>query len=242
MSPNILGHRQTEDRQHVGREMSTKDEILAFLGELFHQGEQVEQLLSLVGPHSTEYEDGIAHKKLHEWSARLSTLEPILGEAIKPWRFSLRPEKRLDEDLDIVRAKLGAVKAIKEAVAIGLLVKIEDRVLAEAMDDLLEQADHLLEKKYSLAAGVLGRAVLEEHLRKGCSRKGCVPMVPKPTISDYNQALYKAGHLDKLAMKKADTLATAGNHCAHNADPPLTPQQVETLLRDVREFVTQHTC
>ena len=56
---------------------------------------------------------------------------------------------------------------------------------AEAFESLLEQADYLLSEGYFLAAGVLGRAVLEEHLRKWCDLKAYSPAKQRPTINDF---------------------------------------------------------
>jgi hypothetical protein len=124
-------------------------------------------------------------------------------------------------------------------VARGLLVAVEDLVRAEAFESLLEQADYLLASGYALAAGVLGRAVLEEHLRKWCEVKGCRPAKDKPTINDYNSELYKAKHLNLSQMKHVESLAAVGNEAAHNK-PTLTADGVERLLRDVRELLAKH--
>ncbi len=83
----------------------------------------------------------------------------------------------------------------------------------------MEQAEHLLDKGYSLAASVLGRAVLEEHLRKLCDRHGCLP-ANRLTINDLSQALYKGQHLDKIGMQQVTAMAAVANDCAHAKSPP----------------------
>lgn len=203
--------------------MRTKADILAFLDELIEQGQKVADYPAL--------------ETLSFWNGRLLILKSLLGQALDPWSEAL-DRRSYGHEHDAVFGRLGAVKAIREAVDKGLLASIEDRALAEAMDDLLEQADYPIQKGYCLAAGVLGRAVLEEHLRKGCDRNSCLP-TGRPTLSDLCQALYKGRHLDKLGMKRVDALTSVGNHCAHNVQPTLAPPQVETFLRDVREFVTR---
>lgn len=221
--------------------MSKRDKIVEFLGEVASQGYSLERRMyyhRLTPSRGSAEDERSLHAELKAWEARITTLEPALGPAIKPWAGQLAGTGTYD--IDSIRSKVGALTAIKEAIERDLLVKIEDWVLAEAMDDLLDQADHLLKKKYSLAAGVLGRAVLEEHLRKGCDRKGCIPP-GRPTLNDLNLALYNGHHYDKLVMKKVDALTSVGNYCAHNEQPPLAPDKIEPFLRDVREFVTQHT-
>jgi hypothetical protein len=41
-------------------------------------------------------------------------------------------------------------------------------------------------------------------------------------------------------MKQADSLASSGNHCAHNLQPPLPASDVEKLLADVGDFLVRH--
>jgi hypothetical protein len=109
--------------------------------------------------------------------------------------------------------------------------------MAEAFDDLLEQAEHLLSEGYFLAAGVLGRAVLEEHLRKWFHHAGCAFSKPKPVMSDFYMELYKANHINKLVLKQIESMAAVGNSAAHN-DPSLKPQDVLRFLPELRGFLT----
>ncbi len=138
----------------------------------------------------------------------------------------------------VATSHLGSLKSLLEAVQDDLLSAVEDLIAADAFGSLLEQAEFLLTKTYLLASGVLCRAVLEEHLRLLCDRHGCLP-AGRPTINDLNQALYKNGHLDKLAMQQVTAMATAGNHCAHNERPPLTQADVEKLHREVTDFLVR---
>ncbi len=81
--------------------------------------------------------------------------------------------------------------------------------------------------------------MLEEHLRKWCDRAGCAPSKPSPTLADYNMELYKANHLDKIAMKHVDAMTAIGNDTAHNAST-LKREDVDRLLREVRNLLQQH--
>jgi hypothetical protein len=55
-----------------------------------------------------------------------------------------------------------------------------------------------------------------------------------------NQALYKGGYLDKLAMQNVTAMMTAGNHCAHNVQPPLSKPDVQKLHRDLTDFLVRN--
>lgn len=134
---------------------------------------------------------------------------------------------------------MGSLESLKHAIQNDLLTRVEDLVSADAFGSLLEQADELISKGFVVAAGVLGRAVLEEHLRKLCNHHGCLPATNRPTINDLNQSLYKTGQIDKLGMQTVTAMATIGNDCAHNTTHH-TSQDVGKFLNDVRDFMVRH--
>jgi hypothetical protein len=160
----------------------------------------------------------------------------MLGTAGQAWADSFNREISF---LGTAMFMQGAVQGMKKAIERGMLVNVEDLVLAETFDDLLEQGDYLLDHGYFLAAGVLGRAVLEEHLRKWCDRSGCAPTISKPTIEHFKTSLYTANHLDKISMKHVEAMAAIGNDAAH-ANAGLKADDVERLLHDVRAFLTSN--
>jgi hypothetical protein len=116
------------------------------------------------------------------------------------------------------------------------LQTITQLVKAETLADLLDQAEHLYESGYHLAAGVIGRAVLEEHLRTTCFNLNCSPTKKRPTINDFNQALDGIQYYSKIKMKQVDTLEAIGNDAAHN-NPEMDSSDVKTLLTDLPEII-----
>lgn len=170
------------------------------------------------------------------WSSRCAHLAVLLEGYAEPWAAVLKAQISGSQDM---RRLIGALEAIRIQLDAGLLVSMQDLITADIFDDLLEQAVHLHENGFFLAAGVLGRAVLEEHLQSWCARADCTPEKPRPTINDYNTALYKDHRLDKITMKHVDALAAIGNDAAHN-EHDLTADSVERLLREVREFLVKH--
>jgi hypothetical protein len=172
----------------------------------------------------------------YKWHAGIDNLMRMLGKLGENWNKSLAESGNTST---LVKKKLGTLQGIRAAVDANLLVTAEDLIRAELFDDLLEQADYLLAQNYSLAGGVLGRAVLEEHLRQWCIRAGCAIAKSKPTIADFTQALYKATALNILDMKHIEAMAAVGNEAAHNA-PTLKREDVEHLLRDLHEFLEKN--
>lgn len=174
---------------------------------------------------------------LNKWTIGCRSLVLKIGEPARAWieEFS----KPQHESYAAAANFFGKLQALKEAIDDDLLTRVEDLITADAFGSLLEQSNELFDKKFTLAAGVLGRAVLEEHLRKLCDRHQCLP-TNRPTIGDLNQALYAGKHLDKLAMQQVTAMATAGNHCAHNVQPELSGADVRKFLDDVQGFLVRN--
>jgi hypothetical protein len=167
--------------------------------------------------------------------AKCSLLSSMLPQHSNPWRDQLESEM---SSLGSNAVKtLAALKAIQEVVDAGFLFRLEDFVFAEAFSDLLDQADYLNEQGYVLAAGVLGRAVLEERLKRLCVANGCSPDKTRPTINDFNTQLYTTTVYDKSMFKHVDAIAAVGNDAAHGET--VEKPDIERLLRDVRDFLTR---
>ena len=169
-----------------------------------------------------------------QWRSRCRLLLSLLGPHGKPWEPVLEP--MVENELGSAMSTQGALKAIRQSLDEGLLVRFEDLVLAEAFSDLYEQADYLFLQGYLLAAGVIARAVLEERLRRLCAAHQCVPTRDRPTLGDYNTALYKHNSYDKITYKHVDSIAVVGNDAAHNK-PDLKPEDVRRLLDGVQSFL-----
>jgi hypothetical protein len=173
----------------------------------------------------------------HKWRTGCQNFARRFGDRAKVWADAFSGSG--PNYLVVATSLLGALRSLKEAIDSDMLSSVETLVFAEAFDDLLEQSAELLEKGYYIASGVLCRAVLESHLRKLCDHNGCASS-GRATIEPLKQALVKAGHLDKIAARAVEMMSTAGNHCAHAEQPPLTDADVRKLIDDVRHFLLRH--
>ena len=106
-----------------------------------------------------------------QWRSRCRLLLSMLGPHGKPWEPMLEP--MVENGLGMAMSTQGSLKAIRQSLAEGLLVRFEDLVLAKAFSDLYEQADYLFRQGYFLAAAVIARAVLEERLPRLCATHQC---------------------------------------------------------------------
>jgi hypothetical protein len=198
-----------------------KEEILSICDDLICEGEN---LLNMINANKSYIE------RVYEWWAGINTLKHILGHNT-PWSDILNQQPEVSDPI-FVNEFLGTIKGIRYSIDNNYLDNFKDIVLEETNLDLIEQAEELLNKKYFLAAGVIFRAVLEEHLRNICRKKKIIIGKTKPSISDFNQALYKAEHYSKTRMKQIDTLASIGNNAAHNS-PELTNEDVKFFSREL---------
>ena len=166
---------------------------------------------------------------MHRWWGKVKSFGHQLGTAAKPWSntFDTEPERNTHA---FVMRNQGILEAIKHELENDHLASYTQIVRAETLGDLHDQAEHLIGKGYYLAAAVIGRAILEEHLRNTCDVLGCAPA--KATLNDFNMALYGVEHYKKTKMKQLDALASIGNDAAHNK-PELTKENAAKLISDL---------
>ncbi len=167
----------------------------------------------------------------YKWWGKVKSFGYQLGNAAKPWQGMFSTDQEPNR-LAFVQIVLGTLEAIRHELENDYLETFTQLVKAETLADLLDQAEHLFENGYHLAAGVIGRTVLEEHLRTACDTLSCNLQKKRPTISDFNHALYGIQHYSKIKMKQIDVLASVGNDAAHN-NPKLDSADVRKMLTDL---------
>lgn len=200
--------------------MKTREELVSFVSSLILDGQEVESGRISVDRGLAEYEIFVDLRKFSEWQSSCRLLIYNLRSFGEPWRHVLGSDT-VANSLANAQQMLGALRSIAANLQAGRLVKIEELVNANTFANLIEQAEHLLDKNYHIAAGVLFRAVLEENLRNLCDREGCMPSKNKPTLGDYNSELYGAKFYNKITMKNVDAMAAIGNAAAHNENPSI---------------------
>jgi hypothetical protein len=169
------------------------------------------------------------------WQAGCKNLMRLLADCAEPWNDAFDG----DNSASNATRMLGTLEAIEHAISGGLLLSVEDIVRAESFNSLLDQADFLHAQGFVLAAGVLARAVLEEHLRAWAANSSLSIPKPKSTLNDFKDALYKDKKVSLSVAKHIEAMAAVGNDAAHNK-PELTKEAVTRMLRDVREFIGKY--
>jgi hypothetical protein len=196
--------------------MNTKDKIEQLLVGLIEEGTAVLKTKWQPGGNWASgpptYVDLAAFAR---WRARCKLLAALLGRPGKCWETELTAD--WNNKIESAVKTQSTLEAIKVSASEGLLLEVQDLILADAFANLVEQAEYLLNHGYFLASGVLLRAVLEERLRRLGDANSLKPSKSRPTLNDYNTELYKASVYDKITFKEIEALAAIGNDAAHNA-------------------------
>ncbi len=137
--------------------------------------------------------------------------------------------------------------ALKSDISMGFLISISELVNAEIFSDFLEMAEHLLEENYKDPAAVIIGSVLEEHVRKLCTKSGIPIEVPDSRgvlrtkkADSLNSELASASVYNKLDQKNVTAWLDLRNKAAHGQYTEYTKEQVDLLLQSVRDFITRH--
>jgi hypothetical protein len=205
---------------------------------LIAEGHQVTATVFDAGKRGVTYmggrPTGVDLQRFSRWQAGCKNLMRLLGACAESWKETFDGN---NSEANATRM-LGTLEAIEHAISNGLLVNVEDIVRAESFNNLLDQADFLYQQGFFLAAGVLARAVLEEHLRSWATSSSLSLSKPKPAL-DFKDALYKAQKFSMSVLKHIEAMAAVGNDGAHNK-PELTSDAVARMLRDVHEFIGKY--
>jgi hypothetical protein len=185
---------------------------------------------------------------------RLAGIVSMLSIAI--YRYAM-PGSTFRDECDAVRKECGSgghhlswpvlagiLLALRDAYQNGYLEEVHELIHADVFTDFLEMAQHLLEEGYKDPSAVLVGGVLEEHLRKLCTKNGIA--ITNPTDSKARKAdglnndLAKAGAYDKLAQKNVTAWLDLRNKAAHAEYNTYDANQVDYRLRGLRDFLTRY--
>lgn len=217
----------------------TDDLLLKEVRRLIAEGKEVTSTRFDAGMSGVSYLGGrpvgVDLLAFTRWQGGCKNLMRMLGPFGSPWTEAFNGNNRASNATKM----LGTLEAIEQAITSNLLRSVEDMVRAESFVSLLDQAEFLHQQGFFLAAGVLGRAVLEEHLRTWVANLSLPIAKSRPTLNDFKEALYKDKKFSLSVMKHIEAMAAVGNDAAHNKQQ-LTVDVAARLLRDIREFLGKY--
>lgn len=136
---------------------------------------------------------------------------------------------------DVLERLRAIVLAAKEDYEGGYLSSIRNLIHSEVFDTELEQADELLSGGYYTAAAVVAGVVLETTLRQMCEDQH----IAAGKLDKMNADLAKAGAFNRLVQKRITAWADIRNSAAHGKIDQYTDEDVSSMIRDVRRFVSE---
>jgi len=184
----------------------------------------------------------VSYEMANQWGINcLHLLRRVFGEDSDHYkRFNEKfPDFPKSRNYHTIKQVLGILKAAKDDFENGYLFETLTLIQAEVFDDLLEQAEHLLNNGYYQPAAVIAGAVLEDGLRKLCQRRNII-LSAKPTIDPMNVALAKDGAYNSLVQKRVTMLADLRNKAAHGKFSEFNEDDVKDMLTQVRSFMETH--
>lgn len=119
----------------------------------------------------------------------------------------------------------------------SILVNIKAVLQAQLFDDELSTANELLKKSHLRAAGAVAGVVIERHLGQVAAAHSITMHKKEPTISDFNDALKKAGLFDVPNWRFVQRLGDIRNLCVHSKEREPTTDEVEELNRGAEKII-----
>lgn len=132
-----------------------------------------------------------------------------------------------------VRTFKGVLLAARADYCQGFMVNHDLLISGEIFDDLLVQAEVLLEHNYKDAAAVITRAVLEDGLRRLCAAQR-INVERRETLTQLNEKLYRAKVYSALMHKKIVAKAEVGNCAAHGRFAEYESEDVAVFVEFTR--------
>ena len=191
-------------------------------------------------PANVSGDDRVDHDKAQEFATSSSQfLGSLFGRDSEYYQRFQKAFKYAGYYSDMSQA-LAILRAAHNDYTKGYLVEAKSLIRAEVFDDILEQAEHLFKEGYHPAAAVLAGCVIEDSLRKMCERNG-ITIGSKPKLDSMNAELAKKGVYNTLVQKRLTWIADIRNKAAHGQWSEFSAADVESMLHQVRDFVTDYS-
>ncbi|MGA1841695.1 MAG: hypothetical protein ACMUIU_13815 [bacterium] len=222
--------------------MTIKTEILAQLDKLLSDGKALIASYH-IGEMASRYSDMPESDFRAFYTAGLAAIERVVGRESAYYRSlpSLNDDTNLsspDYGPSPIEALFGALNALRSDVDAGLLQSLEARLRANVHDDILQQADDLLQAGYHVAAMVLVGAVFENHLQKMATTRN-ITWTGNGSISKYNDVLRNMAYSQPV-WRRIQSIADLRNDAAHGNIININSANVTESLQYVKRFLADN--
>ncbi|MBH3426365.1 hypothetical protein [Pseudomonas alkylphenolica] len=185
-------------------------------------------------------------KDVVEAQSWFSSAANAIHQVAPPGSFYMAELKRIVEHeqlnggfpISSIKKLLGLLQSVQHEAQAGLLVKLEDQVVALAFDDFLDHATQYHKAGKLKEAAVLGSAVLEDTIKR-IARKSEIAvngMSLEPLIDE----LTKRSVFTQVKAKRLKSYAAVRNHALHAEWEKLDIRDVGAQLSGLRELLDEH--
>lgn len=173
----------------------------------------------------------------HQWAtSALSLLKRVFGETSDHYlNFRKVYDGYSGYAWDFQKC-LGIFRAAEDDFRGGYLFNVHALVSAEVLDDVLEQATELLDKKYKDPACVIAGVALETTLKELCDHRG----IATGKLDKMNADLTGAGVYNKGMQKQVTAWAHWRNKAAHGEWNEYSEADVRDMIAGVTRFVAEY--
>lgn len=214
-----------------------QDHVLKRIDELISRGNTVARSQS-----SNDY----WMKDVVEAQSWFSSAANAIHQVVPPGSFYMAELQRIVEHEELkngfpissVQKVLGLLQSVQLEAQAGLLVKLEDQVVASAFDDFLDHATQYHKAGKVNEAAVLASAVLEDTIKR-IARKSEIAvggMSLEPLIDE----LTKRSVFTQVKAKRLKSYAAVRNHALHAEWEKLDIRDVGAQLSGLRELLDEH--
>ena len=193
----------------------------------------------------TRYRSDVSHQefvdagRFREWRVGcVAFLREALGEESP---YTKEFEFNCDSPyLSAVARGHAVLRAVREYIDFGPVARVEELVAAEIFTDLLGIAERLFREQRLSGGVVVACAVLEDVMRRSARHRTIGIRENVDDLSALNAKMNAAGVYGEALHKRIDEWA-ALRVCAENGElSPGMRAAADSLLRGIREFVSDH--
>jgi uncharacterized protein YutE (UPF0331/DUF86 family) len=138
----------------------------------------------------------------------------------------------------VIEKVLGLLQSLQLEAQAGLLTRLEDQVVATAFDDFLDHAAEYHRSGKVKEAAVLASAVLEDTVKRICSKSGVdtIGFSLEPLIDE----LAKRDIVTQVKAKRLKSYTAIRNHALHAEWDKLDLKDVGAQISGLRELLDEY--
>ena len=143
------------------------------------------------------------------------------------------------DSIEAIGTGVAILRTVREEIENGYMQTYRQRISAEFVGDLIEQAEHLHENGFHQAATSIAGAALESGLREVATNNG-ITLRGREDLNALSDKLKNGNVISELERKQISFLIGARNAADHAEFDDVSPDDVTRMIRDARDFLAKH--